>query len=189
MIGLETARQTLKRTTQCFLRSALLPLSRRYKADRMYRAPRLQGELYTDTVEGRCISKDGNRYGQMFANEAYFSTQWTRRARLGTRSILFVASTVPPRKCVSAVAKNKQARTPNSNNKFRSTTSNNICLNQTYTIRVHPKVLLGRFARNGKGLCSRRTYQKYFGIVVYDGCARRCQEPIQGHKGSTAEYP
>jgi hypothetical protein len=35
IIGLETARQTLKRTTQCFLRSALLPLSRRYEAERM----------------------------------------------------------------------------------------------------------------------------------------------------------
>jgi hypothetical protein len=74
MIGLDSARQTLKRTTQRFLRSALLPLSRRYKADRMYQAPRLQGEWYTDTVEGRCKSKDGNRYGQIFANDAYFAT-------------------------------------------------------------------------------------------------------------------
>jgi hypothetical protein len=73
MIGLDTARQTLKRTTQRFLRSALLPLSRRYKADRMYRVPRLQGEWYTDTVEGRCKSRDGNKYGQIFANEAYFA--------------------------------------------------------------------------------------------------------------------
>jgi hypothetical protein len=44
MIDLETARQTLNRTTQCFLRSALLPISRRYKADRLYQAPRLQWE-------------------------------------------------------------------------------------------------------------------------------------------------
>jgi hypothetical protein len=73
MIGLDTARQTLKRTTQCFLRSALLPLSPRYKADRTNRAPRLQGEWYTDTVEGRCKSRDGNKNGQIFANEAYFA--------------------------------------------------------------------------------------------------------------------
>jgi hypothetical protein len=73
MIGLETARQTLKRTTQCFLRSALLPVSRRYKADRMYQAPRLQGKWYTETVEGRCKSRDGNKYGQIFANESYFA--------------------------------------------------------------------------------------------------------------------
>ena len=74
MIGLDTAKQTLRRTTQRFLRSALLPLSRRYKADRMYLLPRLQGEWYTDTVEGRCKSKDGNRYGQVFANGSYFAT-------------------------------------------------------------------------------------------------------------------
>jgi hypothetical protein len=74
MIRLETARQTLKRTTQRFLRSALLPLSRRYKADRIYQTPRLQGEWYTDTVEGRCKSGDGNRYGQVFANKDYFAT-------------------------------------------------------------------------------------------------------------------
>jgi hypothetical protein len=73
MVGLETARQTLKQTTQCFLQSALLPLSRRYKADGMYRAPRLQGEWCTDSVEGRCKSRDGNKYGQIFANEAYFA--------------------------------------------------------------------------------------------------------------------
>jgi hypothetical protein len=39
----------------------------------MYRAPRLQREWYTDTVEGRCKSRDGNKYGQIFANESYFS--------------------------------------------------------------------------------------------------------------------
>jgi hypothetical protein len=74
MIGLETARQTLQRTNQFVLRSTLLPLSRRYKADRMYRAPRLQGEWYTDTFEGRCKSKDGSQYGQKLANDAYVAT-------------------------------------------------------------------------------------------------------------------
>ena len=38
-IGLETAKQTLKNTTQRILRSALLPLSRRYKADRIFQLP------------------------------------------------------------------------------------------------------------------------------------------------------
>jgi hypothetical protein len=74
MIGLENARQTLQRTNQFVLRSTLLPLSRRYKADRMYRAPRLQGERSTDTVEGRCKSNDCNQFSQIFANEDYFVT-------------------------------------------------------------------------------------------------------------------
>ena len=74
MIGLEQAKLTLKHTTQMFVRTAMLPLSRRYKADRIHRLPRLQGEWFTDTVDGRTKSRDGNRYGQIFANGAYFAT-------------------------------------------------------------------------------------------------------------------
>ena len=74
MIGLEQAKLTLKSTTQRYLRSALLPLSRRYKADRMFSLHRLQGEWYTDTVFGPVKSRDGNKCGQIFANGAYFAT-------------------------------------------------------------------------------------------------------------------
>ena len=74
MIGLEQAKLTLKSTTQRYLRSALLPTSRRYKADRIYLQPRLQGEWFTDTVFGTVKSKDGNNCGQIFANGAYFAT-------------------------------------------------------------------------------------------------------------------
>lgn len=74
LIGLEQAKLTLKNTTQRFLRSALLPASRRYKADRMFLRPQLQGEWYTDTVFMPVKSKDGNTCGQIFANSAYFAT-------------------------------------------------------------------------------------------------------------------
>jgi hypothetical protein len=74
MIGLEQAKLTLKATTQRFLRSALLPTSRRYKADRMFTRPTLQGEWFTDTVFGPVKSKDGNNCGQIYANGAYFAT-------------------------------------------------------------------------------------------------------------------
>jgi len=73
-IGLETAKKTLKNTTQRMLRSALLPLSRRYKADRIFRLPRLGGEWFTDTVFVPVKSSDGNICGQLFANERYFAT-------------------------------------------------------------------------------------------------------------------
>ena len=74
MIGLDTAKQTLEKTTQRLVRSAVLPLSRRYKADRIFQLPRLQGTWFSDTVDGRVKSKDGNKYAQIFANEAYFAT-------------------------------------------------------------------------------------------------------------------
>ena len=59
--------------TQRIARPALLPLGRRYKADGIYKLPRLPGEWFTDTVHGRTFSRDGNNYGQVFANHTYFS--------------------------------------------------------------------------------------------------------------------
>ncbi len=47
------------------------PLSRPYKADRNFQ---LQLTLFTDTVDARVRSKDGNHHAQIFANEAYFAT-------------------------------------------------------------------------------------------------------------------
>ena len=52
MIGLKQATLTLKHTTQRLVRSALLPLGRRYRADRMFQQRRLHGDWYTDTVFG-----------------------------------------------------------------------------------------------------------------------------------------
>ena len=72
-ISIKTAKETLKRTTQRFLRSALLPLSRRYRADRMFEMKRLTGKWSTDTIDGRTKSLDGNRYAQIFANKQYFA--------------------------------------------------------------------------------------------------------------------
>ena len=72
-IGLKQAKQTIKSTTQRGVRSALLPLSRCYRADRMFELKRLRQEMYTDTLDGRCKSLEGNRYGQVFANNSFFA--------------------------------------------------------------------------------------------------------------------
>ena len=72
-ISLVTATKTLKQTTQKFLRSAVLPLSRRYRADRVFTRKTLSGAWSTDTMGGRCKSLAGNKYAQVFANKSYFS--------------------------------------------------------------------------------------------------------------------
>lgn len=72
-ISLRQATETLKRTTQKIVRSAVLPLARRYRADRMFHQKRLDGMWACDTMDGRITSVDGNRYGQVFANKAYFA--------------------------------------------------------------------------------------------------------------------
>jgi hypothetical protein len=71
--GLEAATETLKRTTQRLARSAVMPLARRYRADRVFQTKRLDGMWASDTMDGRVKSLDGNRYGQVFSNGAYFA--------------------------------------------------------------------------------------------------------------------
>ena len=72
-IGLKKAKDTIKNTTQCILCSALSPLARRYRADRMYERPRIQGVVYTDTMDGQHKSLDGNKFAQVFATDFHFS--------------------------------------------------------------------------------------------------------------------
>ena len=73
LIGLAQATTTLKSTTKKIVRSDFLPLGIRFKADRLYHLPCLPGDWYNDTLHGRTKSKTGNKYGQVFANNAYFA--------------------------------------------------------------------------------------------------------------------
>ena len=49
-IGIQQAKETLKATMQRGTRSAILPISRRYRADRQYGVKRLNGKYATDTL-------------------------------------------------------------------------------------------------------------------------------------------
>ena len=75
-IGLGQATQMLKVTTQRLMRSAILPLARRYRTYRMFIRPRICGTIYTDTMNGRYKSLDGNKHAQIFANESFFATAY-----------------------------------------------------------------------------------------------------------------
>ena len=71
-IGLAQASKTIKHTTQCIVWSAVLPLVCRYKVDRMYEWPRLKCTIYTNAMNGRHKSLDGNKHTQVFATEQFF---------------------------------------------------------------------------------------------------------------------
>ena len=75
------ANTTLNATTQRLVRSALLPLSRRYRAVRMYERPHIHGTIYTDTMGGWHKSLDGNKYAQVFVYDSFFalSYKWIRK--------------------------------------------------------------------------------------------------------------
>jgi hypothetical protein len=91
-IGLAQAKETLKRTTQRLARSAVMPLARRYKADRRFQAKRLDGMWATDTMDGRVKSLDGNRHAQVFSNGTYFAEvcPMQRKAQAGEALKTFV---------------------------------------------------------------------------------------------------
>ena len=80
-IGLKQATQTIKSTSQQLLRSVILPLARRYRADRMYERPRLCCVVYTDTMHGHFKSLDGNKYAQIFATEDYFAAAYPMESK------------------------------------------------------------------------------------------------------------
>jgi hypothetical protein len=72
-LSVAQAALTLKATTRHLLRSALMPLARRYRADRMFQVPRLEGTWATDAMYMRCNSAHGERHCQIHANKMFFA--------------------------------------------------------------------------------------------------------------------
>ena len=92
-IGVGQAMETLKRTTQRLVRSATMPLGRRYRVDRFYERKRLPGDWSTDTLDGRVVSRDGNKFAQVFANKGYFAHIYPmdKKSKAGDALRLFCA--------------------------------------------------------------------------------------------------
>ena len=67
-IGLEQARETIPKTTQRLTCSDVMPLARRYKADRLFQTKSLTGMWATDTMDEQVKYLNENRYAQVFSN-------------------------------------------------------------------------------------------------------------------------
>ena len=80
-IGLAQAEKTICATPQRLLRSGLLSLVRRYRANRMYERPRFRGTVYTDTMHYHYKSLDRNRYAHVFATEDFFVAAYPMEAK------------------------------------------------------------------------------------------------------------
>jgi hypothetical protein len=75
-LSVAQAALTLKATTRRLIRSALMPLARRYRTDRMFEVKRLKGTFATDTMDMRCKSIHGEKYSQIFANKDFFAAAY-----------------------------------------------------------------------------------------------------------------
>ena len=71
-IGPKRAKSTIVATTQHGIRSAILPLSRRYRSDRMYNIKRLQGRFATDTFFADMTSLNSNTCCQIYSHKCGF---------------------------------------------------------------------------------------------------------------------
>ena len=75
-IGPERARATLRATTQRGMRSAILPISRRYRADRMFDVKRLHGKFATDTLWSKTKSLRSNVASQIYTHKCGFNAAY-----------------------------------------------------------------------------------------------------------------
>jgi hypothetical protein len=71
-ISVPRAQRTLRVTTQRDVRSAILPISRRHRADRMFSVKRLNGKFATDTAYGKVKSLRGNIGSQLYSHKCGF---------------------------------------------------------------------------------------------------------------------
>ena len=71
-IGPERAKQMIRVTRQQGVRSAILPIGRRYRADRMYDVKRLSGKFATDTLYGKVQSLRGHKASQVYSHKCGF---------------------------------------------------------------------------------------------------------------------
>jgi len=88
-IGLEKAKDTLRNTTQLNIRSALLPLTRRYRTNLLsQRLRRLNTRFYTDTMFSKIgTSLRGNTCAQIFTdgNGAVFAYPMRTKSEAGSQ--------------------------------------------------------------------------------------------------------
>ena len=82
-IGTKRATATVDATTQRGTRSAMLPLSRRYRADRVYSLKRLNGRFLTDTLYADIKSLNQNTCAHVYTHKVGFSVVYPDKAATG----------------------------------------------------------------------------------------------------------
>ena len=75
-IEIECARSTLRATVQRGTRSAILPISRQYRADRQHTVKRLNGKFATDTILEKSMSLQGKVVSQMYSHKCGFNASY-----------------------------------------------------------------------------------------------------------------
>ena len=78
-IGIQRARATMQVTRNRGTRSAILPLARRYRADRRYEVKRLNSKFATDALYADVRSIGGNCFAQLYSHKCGFASVYPMR--------------------------------------------------------------------------------------------------------------
>ena len=68
-LSISQAALTLKATTQKLTRSAIMPLTQRYRSDQVFNVHRIHGTMSTNTMDARCQLIHDKKYCQVFGNK------------------------------------------------------------------------------------------------------------------------
>ncbi|MEM7375751.1 MAG: hypothetical protein AAF587_44570, partial [Bacteroidota bacterium] len=82
-ISIDQAEMTLLATTQHHAWSAIMPLSRRYRMDRMFEPKRLASHMASDTMDLRTKGIHGFRQSQVFGNKQMFCEAYPMKDKTG----------------------------------------------------------------------------------------------------------
>ena len=85
-IGYIQAQRTLHATTQRGMRSAILPLSRRYRADKIFQEKRLAGKFATDTLYYKLKTVHQNMAAQIYSHKCSFTKSY-QLTRVNCKSV------------------------------------------------------------------------------------------------------
>ena len=75
-ICIERARETLRATVQKVMSSDILPISRRYRADRKHTLKQMNGKFATDKVWEKSRSLNGNTASQIYIHKCGFNASY-----------------------------------------------------------------------------------------------------------------
>ena len=80
-LSISQAALTLKATTQKLTISAIIPLTRRYRADCIFDVHRIYWAMYANTMDARCQSIHDENYCQLFGNKQFFAEAFTAKKK------------------------------------------------------------------------------------------------------------
>jgi hypothetical protein len=168
-IGPERAKATLRATTQRGLRSAILPIGRRYRADRMFGVKRLKGTFATDTLRSTTKSLRSNVASQIYTHKCGFNAIYHLTRANGEQVGYSLSDFIHEYGAPEHLTFDGAAVQVGSGTRFKDNLRNTTYQPQEDQTEIQRKDRLEKLKSVGTGSCRRKTYPEDFGIMASRG--------------------